>query len=111
MSIDLTGKLALVTGGGNGIGAASCRALAKAGARVAVIDRDGEAAAQVASEVGGGATRAALDGEAGVGGPASRVLKGGGGGACTRLDPDLAAPGRRHRYPGQFRLHDHAPDD
>jgi len=61
MTIDLTGKLALVTGGGNGIGAASCRALAKAGARVAVIDRDGEAAAKVAAEIGGGATSHALD--------------------------------------------------
>ena len=61
MTIDVTGKIALVTGGGNGIGAASCRALAKAGARVAVIDRDGEAAAKVASEIGGGATGHALD--------------------------------------------------
>ena len=43
MTIDLTGKIALVTGGGNGIGAASCRALAEAGARIAVIDRDGDA--------------------------------------------------------------------
>src|SRR5437763_7597361 len=61
MTIDLTGKIALVTGGGNGIGAASCRALAKAGARVAVIDRDGEAAAAVAAEIGAGATGHALD--------------------------------------------------
>ncbi len=61
MTIDLSGKVALVTGGGNGIGAASCRALAKSGARVAVIDRDGEAAAKVASEIGGGATGHALD--------------------------------------------------
>jgi NAD(P)-dependent dehydrogenase (short-subunit alcohol dehydrogenase family) len=61
MTIDLTGKIALVTGGGNGIGAASCRALAKAGARIAVIDRDGEAAAKVASGIGGGATGHALD--------------------------------------------------
>jgi NAD(P)-dependent dehydrogenase (short-subunit alcohol dehydrogenase family) len=61
MTIDLTGKIALVTGGGNGIGAASCRALVKAGARIAVIDRDGEAAAKVASGIGGGATGHALD--------------------------------------------------
>jgi 3-oxoacyl-[acyl-carrier protein] reductase len=61
MIIDLTGKIAVVTGGGNGIGAASCRTLAKAGARVAVVDRDGEAAAKVASEIGGGATGHALD--------------------------------------------------
>jgi len=36
MTADLAGKIVLVTGGGNGIGAASSRAFAKAGARVAV---------------------------------------------------------------------------
>jgi len=61
MTADLTGKIVLVTGGGNGIGAASSRAFAKAGARVVVIDRDGDAAARVAAEIGGGATGHALD--------------------------------------------------
>src|SRR3954451_2405112 len=61
MTTDLTGKIVLVTGGGNGIGAASCRAFARAGARVAVIDRDGDAAARVAAEIGGGASGHALD--------------------------------------------------
>ena len=44
MAFDFAGKIVLVTGGGNGIGQASCRAFAAAGARVAVIDRDGPAA-------------------------------------------------------------------
>src|SRR5437660_2742279 len=61
MTIDFTGKIVLVTGGGNGIGPAGCRVFAKAGARVAVIDRDGEAATRVAAEIGGGATGHALD--------------------------------------------------
>jgi 3-oxoacyl-[acyl-carrier protein] reductase len=61
MTFDLTGKLALVTGGGNGIGAACCRVLAKTGTRIAVIDRDGAAAESIAREIGGGASAHALD--------------------------------------------------
>jgi NAD(P)-dependent dehydrogenase (short-subunit alcohol dehydrogenase family) len=51
--MDVTGKGALVTGGGSGIGAASVRRLAAAGARVAVADRDSAAAEELADEVGG----------------------------------------------------------
>ena len=61
MTVDFSGKVVLVTGGGNGIGAASCRGFAKGGARVAVIDRDAAAAQSVAAEIGGGATGHALD--------------------------------------------------
>ncbi len=50
----LDGKVALVTGGSRGIGAAISRELARAGARVAVNYRSGqEAAAAVAGEIGG----------------------------------------------------------
>jgi NAD(P)-dependent dehydrogenase (short-subunit alcohol dehydrogenase family) len=51
--MDLTGKGALVTGGASGIGAAAVRRLAAAGARVAVADRNEEAARELAGEVGG----------------------------------------------------------
>ena len=51
--MDLTGKAALVTGGGSGIGAAAVRRLAAAGARVAVADLDADAAGALAEEVGG----------------------------------------------------------
>jgi 3-oxoacyl-[acyl-carrier protein] reductase len=61
MTVDFSGKIVLVTGGGNGICAASSRGFAKGGARVAVIDRDGAAANSVAAEIGGGATGHALD--------------------------------------------------
>ena len=50
---DLTGRSAIVTGGASGIGLACARRLAAAGARVTVVDLDGEAAARVAAEIGG----------------------------------------------------------
>ena len=53
MTEDFAGKVVLVTGGGNGIGAATCRAFAAAGARVAVLDRDAVAADAVATEITG----------------------------------------------------------
>lgn len=49
------GRRAVVTGGGKGLGRVACRALAEAGARVAVLDLDGETAAATAAEIGNGA--------------------------------------------------------
>jgi 3-oxoacyl-[acyl-carrier protein] reductase len=49
---EFSGKTVLVTGGGSGIGAATCRQFAAFGADVHVIDRDGAAAERVAVEIG-----------------------------------------------------------
>jgi len=48
---EFEGKVALVTGGGRGIGAAICTRLAAGGAKVAVIDRDAANAGKVAGEL------------------------------------------------------------
>ena len=50
---DLTGKVALVTGGGGAIGGASARALARAGADVIIVDLRPDAAEEVAGQVRG----------------------------------------------------------
>ena len=51
--IDLKGRTALVTGAASGIGAACSVALAEAGARVLIADRDAVGAERVAAEIGG----------------------------------------------------------
>lgn len=54
----LAGKVAVVTGGANGIGLATCRAFRAAGARgIVVADLDGDAAQRAADEIGGVAVR------------------------------------------------------
>jgi NAD(P)-dependent dehydrogenase (short-subunit alcohol dehydrogenase family) len=53
-----TGRRALITGGGAGIGAATARLLVQRGWRVALLDRDGAAAERTAAEIGAGSARA-----------------------------------------------------
>jgi len=55
------GKVALVTGGASGIGAACARMLAQQGARVIIADRDEAGGRKVAGEIGDAAGFVALD--------------------------------------------------
>lgn len=64
MQVD--GSIALVTGGGSGLGAATARHLAAQGAKVAVLDFNIEAAQAVAHECGGIAVQADVSDEAAV---------------------------------------------
>ena len=62
--MDFTGKVALVTGGANGIGRAAALGFARLGARVVVVDHDatgGEAAAGAIQQQGGEARFVAAD--------------------------------------------------
>jgi 2-dehydro-3-deoxy-L-rhamnonate dehydrogenase (NAD+) len=53
MFFRLDGQVAVVTGGGQGIGAAICRRLTEAGAMVAIFDRLAEPASSLAQSLGG----------------------------------------------------------
>ena len=64
MELGFNGKVAIVTGGGSGIGAAVCRQLAHEGACVVVADLDAESAHRVAADIrsqGGKARGFAVD--------------------------------------------------
>ncbi len=51
--MDITGIAAIVTGGSSGLGAATARTLAAAGAKVAVLDLNHDKGREVAAEIGG----------------------------------------------------------
>lgn len=51
--MDVSGVSAIVTGAASGLGAATARALAASGAKVAVMDLNMDAASEVASDIGG----------------------------------------------------------
>jgi NAD(P)-dependent dehydrogenase (short-subunit alcohol dehydrogenase family) len=60
----LSGKTAVVTGGGRGLGSAIATAMAAEGAHVLVVDRNSEAAVDIASQIkasGGSASAETLD--------------------------------------------------
>jgi 3-oxoacyl-[acyl-carrier protein] reductase len=56
VDIDYRGKVAVITGGGRGFGKAFGVALARRGAKVALIDRDRAAVEQAAAEIGNSAS-------------------------------------------------------
>jgi NAD(P)-dependent dehydrogenase (short-subunit alcohol dehydrogenase family) len=59
--LPLAGQVAVITGAGGAIGAATARAFAEAGAEVALLDIDAEAAAKSAKAIGGSALAVACD--------------------------------------------------
>jgi len=91
----IQGQAAIVTGGGSGLGEAVARALAAAGAKVAVLDVNAEGAQRVAADIGGLACRcditdtasviAALDAATEAHGPARIVMNIAGIGTAKRV--------------------------
>ena len=93
--MNIQGQAALVTGGASGLGAETARELARRGAKVAVLDRNGDGAKAVAAEFGGigiacditntDSVLAALDAARAAHGPARLVMNIAGIGTAKRL--------------------------
>ena len=83
-ALTLTGRVAIITGAGNGLGRAESLALARAGARVVLNDLPGEAVEAVAREIradGGQAVVAA--GDIGEWSAGEQLMTAGNGGTIT----------------------------
>jgi NAD(P)-dependent dehydrogenase (short-subunit alcohol dehydrogenase family) len=102
--MNVQGQAAIVTGGGSGLGAATARALARAGARVLIVDLDDARGTAVAQEIGGvyaraditdtPALEAALEAGRRAHGPA-RVLV-----SCAAIGgPPIRTAGKNGPYP------------
>ena len=61
LQVDLIGKVAVITGGGSGIGAAIAQRYRASGAVVVIVDRDAAAAEEVVARLGDGASAAECD--------------------------------------------------
>ena len=97
--MDVKGQAAIVTGGGSGLGETTARALAAAGAKVALFDLVEDAAKRVAADIGGVAcvcdviddasTQAAIAKAREANGPARIVVQ------CAGIAPPAKIVGRK----------------
>ena len=92
------GMAAVVTGGASGLGAATARMLARAGAAVTVFDRDGPGAKALASEIGG----VAAPGDVADPGAVARALD---SAATPRIVVNCAGIGPPRRIVGRGEVH------
>jgi len=92
--MNLNGHPAIVTGGGSGLGAATARALRAAGAKVAILDFNFDAAEAVAADIGALAVRCDVA-NAGEAGEALRAAEAANGPARVLINCAGVAPAQK----------------
>lgn len=97
--MEISGAIALVTGGGSGLGAATARHLASKGAQVALFDLDEARANEVAAEIDGVAAKVDVSDESAVAAAFDTVSKSLGG--APRIVVNCAGIGLAARVVGR----------